>query len=51
MVDMSGAGESRVWATQALEVDISGAGRVVYWGDPIDVRQDISGAGSIRQHQ
>jgi hypothetical protein len=50
IIDMSGAGEAKVWATQALEVDISGAGRVVYWGDPTDLRQDISGAGSVRKH-
>lgn len=50
VIDMSGAGEAKVWATQALEVDISGAGRIVYWGDPTDVRQDISGAGSLRKH-
>jgi hypothetical protein len=50
VVDMSGAGEARVWATQSLEIDISGAGRVVYWGNPTDVRQDISGAGSVRKH-
>jgi hypothetical protein len=50
VIDMSGAGEAKVWATQALEVDISGAGRVVYWGDPTDLRQDISGAGSVRKH-
>jgi hypothetical protein len=50
VVDMSGAGEAKVWATQTLEVDVSGAGRVVYWGDPGDVRQDISGAGSVTKH-
>lgn len=49
VIDMSGAGEAKVWATQVLEVDISGAGRVVYWGDPTDLRQDISGAGSVRK--
>lgn len=49
-VDMSGAGEAKVWATQVLEVDVSGAGRVVYWGEPGEIREDISGAGSVHQH-
>lgn len=51
VLDMSGAGEARVWATQLLEVDISGAGRVVYTGEPIDIRQNIRGAGSVRKHE
>jgi hypothetical protein len=50
VVDMSGAGEARIWATKSLEIDISGAGRVVYWGNPADLRQDISGAGSVLHH-
>jgi hypothetical protein len=50
VLDMSGAGEAKIWATQTLEIDVSGAGRVVYWGDPTDVREDISGAGSVHKH-
>ena len=50
VIDMSGAGEAKVWAKQGLEIDISGAGRIVYWGDPTELRQDISGAGSVHKH-
>ncbi len=47
-LDMSGAGQAEVFAEQSLDIDVSGAGEVDYWGSPPEVRQDVSGAGSIR---
>lgn len=50
VLDMSGAGEAKVWATGKLDVDISGSGEVEYWGNPSEVQQDITGAGSLHRH-
>lgn len=46
-IDVSGAGEAKVFATSTLDVSISGAGEVLYKGNP-KVTQDISGAGQIK---
>lgn len=48
-VSVSGAGQVGVHASQTLDVDISGAGHVRYDGNPPDVRQSISGAGSLEK--
>ncbi|HVH99152.1 MAG TPA: head GIN domain-containing protein [Enhygromyxa sp.] len=46
---LSGAGEAVVAASESLDVDISGAGDVTYFGDPTNVIQEISGAGSLKK--
>ncbi len=46
-VQISGAGDVDVHATDSLNASISGAGDVVYSGDPEDVKTDVSGAGEI----
>ena len=43
---MSGAGKAVVSASNTLAVDISGAGKVEYLGDP-KLKQSISGIGRI----
>lgn len=48
---MSGAGDAEVYTTGRLEVDISGAGKVRYRGNPEDVKQKISGAASVQPIQ
>ena len=47
-VDMSGAGEARVYATNKLDIDISGAAEVRYRGNPGEINQNVSGAASIK---
>jgi hypothetical protein len=47
-VSVAGAGSVKVRVRQTLDADVSGAGNLVYYGDPM-VTQDISGAGSISQ--
>lgn len=47
-IDMSGAGDASVYASEQLDVHISGMGKVVYSGHPKKVNQDISGAGQIQ---
>ncbi len=48
-LSISGAGRADVNATDALKVEISGAGKVTYVGEPKTIQRDISGAGSIRK--
>jgi hypothetical protein len=45
-VRIGGAGGATVWVRDTLDVTISGAGNVDYFGSPA-VTQDITGAGSI----
>jgi hypothetical protein len=48
-VDLSGAGDVHVHATESLDASVSGAGRVLYPGDPADVKTDVSGAGTVEK--
>jgi hypothetical protein len=48
MLELSGAGEASVWASETLDVEISGAGDVTYFGNPPNITQEISGAGSMK---
>ncbi|KIG17132.1 hypothetical protein DB30_03729 [Enhygromyxa salina] len=46
-LDLSGAGHAEVWASDRLDAEVSGAGKVRYWGDPKQVNRDVSGSGSV----
>lgn len=46
-LELSGAGDAEVWASDRLDADVSGTGDVRYFGGPKEVKQDVSGAGSI----
>ncbi len=48
-VQVSGAGNVDVSASAKLDVTISGAATVTYTGDPPDLQQHISGAGSLKK--
>lgn len=48
-IDISGAGDAKVFVKNNLNVEISGAGNVTYKGNPASVKQDISGAGSVNK--
>jgi hypothetical protein len=47
-VSISGAGNATLWAVQSLNVRISGAGSVGYYGQPPSFNEQISGAGNVR---
>jgi hypothetical protein len=47
-VEVSGLGKAMVWATEALDIKIPGAGSVGYYGDP-SVTQDVSGLGRVER--
>lgn len=46
---VSGAGDAKVNVTQSLNADVSGAGSVIYKGNPVDRVVNISGVGSVRE--
>ncbi len=48
-IDISGAASADVYASDFLDAQVSGAGSINYYGDPNDVRSDISGAASINR--
>jgi Putative auto-transporter adhesin, head GIN domain len=48
-VDISGAGSAEVFASVALDADVSGAGSVRYKGNAARVNQQVSGAGSVKK--
>ncbi|HZG23666.1 MAG TPA: head GIN domain-containing protein [Chitinophagaceae bacterium] len=48
-VDISGAGDAEVYASEKLDAEVSGAGNVSYKGDAPEVNQKVSGAGSVNK--
>src|SRR5450432_756493 len=46
-VDISGAGSADVFASVRLDAHVSGVGSIHYKGNPPNVKQEVSGAGSI----
>jgi len=50
-LSISGAGRADVNVSEVLKVDISGAGKVTYSGNPKTVDKNITGAGSIKRRE
>jgi len=48
-IDISGAGDADVYASVKLDAQVSGAGSVSYKGGATDVKQQVSGAGSVKK--
>ncbi len=48
-ISIEGSGDADVHASDTLNVSISGAGDVNYWGNPKNVSQDIEGAGDVNR--
>ncbi|HEY9468077.1 MAG TPA: DUF2807 domain-containing protein [Propionibacteriaceae bacterium] len=46
-VDMSGSGIVSVYASDVLDIHMSGSGTLTYTGDPKQVTQQISGSGKL----
>lgn len=46
-LDIKGAAQASVYATQKLDVKISGAGQVTYYGKPPVINQAIFGSGEL----
>ena len=47
-VSISGVGDVKVWAVQALDISVAGIGKIDYWGSPA-VRRHTSGAATINE--
>ncbi len=48
-IKVSGAGDAKVNVKQSLDADVSGAGSIIYKGNPTERNVNISGAGSVRE--
>ena len=48
-IDASGASKIDVFATNDLNIKLSGAGKVYYSGSPKNISKDVSGAGKIEE--
>lgn len=49
-IRISGAGDAKVFASNSIKANISGAGDIDCYGDPLHVDQRISGAGDFSLH-
>jgi hypothetical protein len=49
IVKVSGAGDAKVNVKKSIDADVSGAGSVIYKGEPTERNITISGAGSVRE--
>ena len=47
-VRLTGLGKAAVWATESLDIELTGAGAVEYYGDP-RVAQNVTGLGRVRR--
>lgn len=50
-ISSSGASNADVYASEALKAEISGVGNIFYFGDPDDVRTNVSGVGRISKKE
>jgi hypothetical protein len=48
-INLSGAASADIYVEEFLDAEVSGAGSINYFGDPDDVRSDVSGAASINR--
>lgn len=46
-IDASGASSAEIYVSESLVADLSGVGNIEYYGDPQDVKTNISGIGRI----
>jgi Putative auto-transporter adhesin, head GIN domain len=50
-ISTTGAGHAKVAVSDSLKVSITGAGKVIYSGNPPTIEKNITGAGSIRHKE
>jgi hypothetical protein len=48
-IRVSGAGSAKINTKQSLDAEVSGAGDIIYKGNPAERNVNISGAGSVRE--
>ncbi len=47
-VVMSGVGNAKIWASESLDVSLSGVGNIEYYGSPASLNRRVSGVGNLR---
>lgn len=47
-VRISGAGDASVYAAESISANVSGAGEIACYGNPLQVQQSVSGAGDFQ---
>jgi len=50
VISLSGASSADVYASETLDASVSGVGSITYYGDPKDVKKDVSGIGVIKKN-
>ena len=50
-ISTTGAGHAEVAVSESLKVAITGAGKVIYSGNPATIEKNITGAGSIKHKE
>ena len=48
-VELSGAGKAEVYALDTLQASVSGMGKIIYFGDPVVIKSEVSGLGSVQK--
>ncbi|HHL52784.1 MAG TPA: DUF2807 domain-containing protein [Flammeovirgaceae bacterium] len=48
-VELSGAGKAEVYARDTLQASVSGMGKIIYFGDPVVIKSEVSGLGSVQK--
>lgn len=48
-IDISGAGDAWVHASNEIKASVSGAGSIRYSGNPVKIKTSVSGAGSVKR--
>jgi hypothetical protein len=48
-IQISGAGDAKVYVSKKLDVKVSGSGSIRYAGDPDKVNTNVSGSGSVQK--
>ncbi len=49
-IDVSGASHGKIFVTEELSVEVSGAAHLKYKGEPRINEHDVSGAGSLKKY-
>jgi hypothetical protein len=49
-VDSSGSGDTEVYASDSIDILLSGSGNVDVWGSPPTTTEDVTGSGNVTYH-
>ena len=49
-ITINGSGDAKIWATKSISAVINGSGDIEYYGEPLNVNNQINGSGNISPH-